>query len=49
MTDEKELGRALKEEKDMIVVEGDLVHKVIKIKMIGKAAWPICIGASCII
>ena len=44
MKDEKELGRALKEEKDMIVVEGDLVHKVIKIKMIGKAAWPICIG-----
>lgn len=44
MTDEKDLGRALKEGRDMIVIEGDLVNKVIKIKMTGNAAWTICIG-----
>lgn len=39
MTDEKELGKALKEEQDEIIIESDLVNKVFKIKATGKAAW----------
>ena len=42
MTDEKELGRAIKEGKDNIEVEFDLARKVIKIKGVGKVAWGAC-------
>lgn len=43
--DPKELGKALKEEKDTIEIEGDLKNKVIKIKGTGKIAWGIAIAA----
>ena len=42
MTDEKELGKAIKEGKDNIEVEFDLARKVIKIKGVGKVAWGAC-------
>lgn len=42
---EKELGEALKEGVDTIVVEGDLKNKVVRIKATGKVAWAIAIGA----
>lgn len=45
MRDEKELGKALKEKQDRIEIEGDLVNKVFKIKITGKVAWGVCIGA----
>lgn len=44
MTTEKELGEALKTDKDTIEVEGDLSKKIIKIKATGKVAWGVCIG-----
>ena len=45
MTDEKELGKAIKEEKDEIVIEGDLVKKIIRIRATGKVAWATCAAA----
>ncbi|MED9968304.1 MAG: hypothetical protein UFJ18_16240 [Blautia sp.] len=45
MRDEKELGKALKEKRDTIEIEGDLVRKVFKIKITGKVAWGVCIAA----
>lgn len=42
---EKELGKALKDDLDTIIIEGDLVKKVIRIKATGKIAWAIAIGA----
>lgn len=45
ITTAKELGQAIKEEKDTIEIEGDLVRRVIKIKATGKVAWGVCIGA----
>lgn len=45
MTDEKDLGKALKEEQESITIEGDLKEKVIKIKVTGKVAWMFCISA----
>jgi len=45
MTNEKELGKALKEERDEIEIEGDLVKKVIKIRVTGKVAWGACFTA----
>lgn len=45
ITTAKELGQAIKEEKDTIEIEGDLVRRVIKIKATGKVAWDVCIGA----
>ena len=45
MTDEKELGKAIKEEQDHIEVEFDLAKKVIKIKGVGKVAWGVCVVA----
>lgn len=45
ITTAKELGQAIKEEKDTIEIEGDLVRRVIKIKATGKIAWGVCIGA----
>ena len=45
VTTSKELGQAIKEEKDTIVVEGDLTKKVIRIKATGKVSWAIAAGA----
>lgn len=45
ITTAKELGQAIREEKDTIEIEGDLVRRVIKIKATGKIAWGVCIGA----
>lgn len=45
MTDEKELGTALKDGQDRIEIEGDLAKKVFKIKATGKVAWGVCISA----
>lgn len=42
---EKELAEALKNEEDSIEIEGDLKNKVLKIKVTGKVAWVIAIGA----
>lgn len=42
---EDELGKALKNDVDVIEVEYDLKNKVLKIKGIGDIAWAICIGA----
>lgn len=44
VSNEKELGKALKDDVDTIEVEGDLVKKVIKIKATGKVAWGVCIA-----
>lgn len=41
----KELGQAIKEEKETIEIEGDLVAKVIKIKATGKVAWGVAAAA----
>ncbi len=45
MTDEKELGKALNEDKDTIEIEGNLAAKVIRIKATGKVSWAVAIGA----
>lgn len=45
MTTEKELGKALKEDRDTITIEGDLARKVFKIHATGKVAWVIAYGA----
>lgn len=45
VTNEKELGKALYEEKDKIEIEGDLAKKVIRIKATGKVAWGVLIGS----
>ena len=45
VTTSKELGQAIKEEKDTIIVEGDLAKKVVRIKATGKVSWAIAIGA----
>lgn len=42
MTEEKELGKALKDNQDYIEIEGKLVGQVVKIKAIGKVAWGAC-------
>lgn len=45
VNNEKELGKALHEEKDSIEIEGDLANKVIRIKATGKVAWGVLIGS----
>lgn len=45
ITNEKELGQALKNEQDTIEIEGSMVTKVVKIKATGKVAWAIAFGA----
>lgn len=45
VTTSKELGVALKEERDEIEIDGDLKKKVIRIKATGKVAWVIAFGA----
>lgn len=45
ITTEKELGNAIHNNVDEIVIEGDLTKKVIRIKATGKVAWGVCIGS----
>ncbi len=45
ISDETSLGKALKEERDTIEIEGDLANKVIKIKATGTVAWAVAFGA----
>lgn len=42
---DKELGKALKNGADEIIIEGDLKKKVLRIKATGKVAWGVAIGA----
>ena len=44
VSDEKDLGKRIKNGEDSIVVEGDLAKKVVRIKATGKVAWAIAIG-----
>lgn len=48
VNNEKELGKALYEEKDSIEIEGDLSKKVIRIKATGKVTWGVIIGSMAI-
>lgn len=41
----KELGKAIKEDKETIEIEGDLAAKVIRIKATGKVAWGVAAAA----
>lgn len=45
ISNEQELGNALKSDQDTIVIEGDLKKKVIIIRGKGKVAWAIAFGA----
>ncbi|MEI3776128.1 hypothetical protein [Pectobacterium brasiliense] len=45
ITTEKELAKAIKENQDTIIIEGDLAKKTIKIKATGKVAWVIAFAA----
>ena len=45
ITSNKELGEALKNKEESILIEGDLANKVIRIKATGKLAWGITIAA----
>ncbi|WP_332408392.1 hypothetical protein [Vibrio metschnikovii] len=45
ISNEADLGEALKREQDTIEIEGDLKNKVLKIKATGKVAWAVAIGA----
>lgn len=50
VTTEKELGEALKNNQDGIIIEGDLEEKVIRIKAVGKVAWAACfVGIAAIV
>ncbi|WP_332405986.1 hypothetical protein, partial [Vibrio metschnikovii] len=41
ISNEADLGEALKREQDTIEIEGDLKNKVLKIKATGKVAWAV--------
>ncbi|RVU85996.1 hypothetical protein EOL70_00660 [Leucothrix sargassi] len=45
ISNEADLGEALKSSQDIIEIEGDLKNKVLKIKATGKVAWTIVIAA----
>ena len=45
VTNEKDLGKALSNKQDEIIIEGDIVKKVFKIKAKGKVAWAIAFAA----
>jgi hypothetical protein len=45
ISNEADLGEALKNDQDTIEIEGDLKNKVLKIKATGNVAWVIAIGA----
>ena len=42
---EKDLGNAVKNGQDTIEIEGDLAKKVLRIKVTGKVAWIVAVGA----
>lgn len=42
---EKGLGQALKDDVEMIEIEGDLAKKAFRIRATGKLAWAVCAGA----
>lgn len=42
---EKELAKQIENNADIIIIEGSLKDKVIRIKATGKAAWIVAIGA----
>lgn len=44
ITNEKELGKALKNNQDTIDIEGSLTKRVIRIRATGKVCWAIAIG-----
>lgn len=44
MTSEKDLGKALHEDRDTIEIEGDLKDKILRIKVTGKVAWAFCMS-----
>ena len=41
----KELGEAIKEKEEAIIIEGDLKNQIIRIKATGKVAWGVCVVA----
>ena len=45
VTNEKELGKALKDDEDTIVITGKLGAAVITIKAKGRVAWLVAVGA----
>lgn len=45
ITKEDELAKAVENDEDRIVIEGDLKNQVIKIKATGKVAYVVAIGA----
>lgn len=45
ISNEEELGAALKRGSDTIEIEGDLMKKVLRIKATGTVSWAIAIGA----
>lgn len=45
VNNEKDLGNAIKNKVDEIIIEGDLKNKVIRIKATKKMAWAIAIAA----
>lgn len=45
VTNEKELGEALKNGEDYIEIEGEFGGKIIRIKATGKVAWAVAFGA----
>ncbi|MCU8045600.1 MULTISPECIES: hypothetical protein [unclassified Shewanella] len=45
ISNEADLGQALKNNQDTIEIEGDLIRKIVKIKATGKVAWVIAFGA----
>lgn len=45
VTTESQLGKAVKEKKDVIEIEGSLADKTFKIRATGKAAWIVAVGA----
>jgi len=45
INNEDDLGKAIKEGRETIEIEGDLKNKVFRIKATGKVAWAVAIGA----
>ena len=45
VTNEKELGEALKNDEDYIEITGEFGDKIIRIKATGKVAWAVAFGA----
>ena len=46
---EEELGAALKSKAESIIIEGDLVRKVIRIRAVGAVAWLVAFGAIAVV